>query len=247
MTSLILILSIAFAQNCSDQAEDLGPYSFRRTQYSKALGCVVHVKAKSSAVMPPTRYFNFFKDGQIQVRTQIGSITDTNSTGYRNYFVLPANDTPEIKKLGGLGVRVKDSAGLDWAFNEQGDLKNENGCKVKANPKITWEAEATDKNKEGGFFLSHCPGSVIVDIGFKRTRDAVLEKDRVIAVRDSKGKSCSLKNSDIFTYPNKSEGIFKYKNPKDFHRFLSTKDGCKDLDLSPLNTKSGSSSSGVQR
>ena len=246
MSLIYLILSIALAQNCPDQSEDLGPYSYRRLEYSKALGCVVSVKAKSVGDSKPTRYFNFFKDGQIQVKTQIGPISQTQSTGFRNYFILPANETPAIKNLGGIGVQVKDSAGLKWNFNEQGQAKSENGCKLKINPKVTWENEVTQNNKEGGFFISHCPGSIIVDIGFKRTRDPVLEKDRLVTIRDPQGKSCQVKNSDIFSYPKSYEGVFKYKNSKSFYDFLNTKASCKELDLSPLNPKGSGSNSSSQ-
>lgn len=245
MTIIFLILSIALAQNCPDQAEDFGPYRFRRSQISKALGCMVNVKLRDSTDTKPARFFDFLKEGQIQITTQNGPVSKTDSTGTRSYFILPANETQSIKSLGGLGIQVKDSAGLGWSFNEQGEITSENGCKLKVNPKITWENESTANNKDGGFSINRCPGSIIIDVGFRRTRNPIDEKDRVIAIRDPQGKSCQVKNSEVFSY--KDQGLLKYKRSEDFYAFLSKKPGCQDLDLSPLYAGNSTQKSNPQR
>lgn len=234
-----MILSIATAQNCPNQYFKLNSYSFSQRFTSKLTGCSISASA-SSLSLPNRRNFRFLKGGQLSVVTEIDSVKGgTASTGGRFYFILPAGNEISMESPGSLFVKVQDSAGLTWLFDEKDEVSTEQNCKLKINKKISWESESTESNKEGGFYLKSCPHSVIIDSGFKKGNNAFLNKASHSKIRDSKGNQCIVSNSEIFNYVKEGKETQNIiKSTKDLHAILSKKHDCKNLDLSPMLNQS---------
>ena len=231
MPLLYLILaSISFSAPCPNQKQSLGPYRFLRSEISVNLGCVVNVNITNDE--KPIRAFNFFKDGQILIQSQLSTVRHSADVGTRTYFILPAGEIPDIQTRGQT-VQIKDSAGMSWNFDKTGRVSNFQ-CQLSITPEVSWASESTENGSPGGFQIKKCPGSIVVDVGFKRGGDPTMEKNRKSTIRDQSGHSCEIKNSELFNYPTKWDSKFRYTQPQDFYQFLSRKSGCEELDLSPL-------------
>lgn len=215
---------------------------------SERTGCTISANA-SSMKSASRRSLRYFKGGQISVFTEIDSVKGgTASTGGRFLYILPAGDNMSIKKLGSFGMKVRDSAGLNWIYDENGNVKIEERCHLKVNKKITWENESTSAGREGGFFLKSCPNSVIVDVGFKRGGNAADNRKGLSQIRDSNGNQCSATNEELFNYIKEGREIQAVLKPsQSLYATLSRKAGCQDVNLSPLNTSSKGTKSGAQR
>lgn len=241
MTLIYLILSISFAQSCPVESFRLGTQKFNQMETSAKTGCSINVALNPDA--SSKRSIRYFKNGQFVVFTEVGP----KAAGYRAYYVLPAVAGNVEMKSFGIGAKVKDSAGLDWIYDEKGNISTEQKCKLNIDKKISFETEATQGGKPGGFHLKSCPASVIIDSGFKRGNMSNDDPEASSEVRDASGKSCTVNNKSVYThtldYTDKRTGKKYYaatiKPNKAIYAQLSKE--CPDLDLSPLQSGTGGS------
>lgn len=232
MNLLYLILSISFAQECPRDGFTVGPVSFTQMALPST-GC--NISASTSSLKTSRRSLRFLKSGQVNVFTEVGDSSKT--AGFRSYFILPATSEPmTMKSLGGMGARVHDSSGLDWIFDEQGNVKIEQKCKLTISKTITLQQDSTANGKAGGFDLKSCPNSIIIDSGFKERGNNLENPKALSTIKDSNGNSCSVSNSTLFTYV-KSQGTIRPNQA--IHAALSKVPECAKLDLSPLSSNSG--------
>ncbi len=229
---VLIFLSVnALANNCPEQSERIGLMSVSIRDFGTGLGCVGTIIP--NADIKKRRSLRFFKNGRIMINTLVST---EHAVGARTVFVLPADEKIEMKSLGGLATQLKDTSGLHWNVDPKGNISLEEKCKLKIKSEISSSGDSTENGSQGGFFLQSCPGSIIIDVGFKRNNDPALDPNRKSQIRDSFGNSCEVKNAEIFDYKKEAEQAhLKFKNSKELFHFLNSHSSCKNkLDLSPL-------------
>jgi hypothetical protein len=104
---------------------------------------------------------------------------------------------------------------------------------------LSGRSEPLDPPADGGVELKISKG-LVIDYGWKKGGMPVDLKTGKAVVVDSRGKSCSFKNTDLLNYialPNGklSHTEFKFKTDEEFANFLQSK--CPDLDAESLRER----------
>jgi|GEM_PF-2776917 len=113
---------------------------------------------------------------------------------------------------------------------------------------ISGRSDPLDPPAEGGVDLK-ISKSLVIDYGWKKGGMPVDLKTGKAVVRDSRGKSCSFKNTELLNYialPNGklSHTEFKFKTDEEFASFLRNK--CPDVDAGSLRERP-SAGTGIER
>lgn len=228
---IFLISCPTYSNACSEQSERVGSHSARIINYGSKLGCVGTYIPSSN--LKKRRSLRFFKGGRIMINTLV---ENDHYVGARTLFILPSNENLEMKSFDGIAVQIKDTSGIHWNFDPQGNISTEEKCKLKIKSEISNSGDSTANGNQGGFFLQSCPNSIIIDTGFKKDNDPALDSDRKSQIRDGLGNSCEVKNSEIFNYKKEAgQAHLMFKNSKEFSQFLVGHPNCKNkIDVSSL-------------
>lgn len=241
LIGLILSLFIFKASaeyNCSDEREEFGLY-FLHQYENRDKKCVIRLSYRKDNVS--RRDFQFFGNGLFEVYTNIEKAgVESPIPGSRSYFIVPASEGPKFENLGVM-AKIHDSSGLTWLLDENGNLLNDNGCKIQQSALTSWVNEAREKS---GFHIQSCPGSLVFDLGFKQGKPAnITNPNNKISVRDHFGNSCQVKNSDVLVYKKGEFDKLKYQTNQELKNALLKIQDCKEV-VKNFNPGSASSLKG---
>ncbi len=150
------------------------------------------------------RSYAVFGDGLFMVFNSYGDgDNNPNMTSAREFFFFPRRGAPELAmdpKAGTVTVRMSDGGRADFDPATAQVSGFERGS-VAVSPKI-------DPAVRGGVEIPAYAG-LMLDAGFRVGESPSGRPDAASAFRDASGRSCTVKNSDVFAYAN-GDHAFKF-------------------------------------
>jgi len=187
---------------------ELKPVAIGGTQgYADALGsglCYVSIDPMSTPGLV-YRSYAFFGDGLMMVFNSYGDGEgNPNMTSAREFFFFPRRGAPELtmdEKAGAVSVRMSDGgrADFDPATAQLSGL--ERGA-------VSVAAKVETANR-GGVEIPRYAG-LMLDAGFRIGESPSGRPAAESTFRDAAGKTCAVKNSDLFSYTSSGDHSFKF-------------------------------------
>lgn len=167
----------------------------------------------------PNGFFMTFVDTQDYDR-------NSKATGSRTFYLFPVSSRkPAVKETADGGIEVLTAAGTHVKVGKTGQIETINGGSVKLTPLRHMDQIARER---GGIEITGVNG-VVLDHGWNTGGVAYRYLDRSSVLRDQRGHSCTVKNSEMYS-PNKrdpSDPIKKFATPGEWKSFVTKK--CKNL------------------
>jgi len=173
------------------------------------------------------RSYWFFADGAFQsfVETQDYN-TVSKSMGATVYQLLPVKESkPAIRKKSDGTFEILTASGHLVQLNSMGELISINDNRVK-----TYPLQHIDKMhvRNGGIEISPFNG-IFVNYGWAKGNGAYANAQRDAVIKDKRGRSCTVKNAEIYA-PNpkvKAAPIALMKKPEHWKKFIKKR--CSNL------------------
>jgi hypothetical protein len=150
------------------------------------------------------RSYGIFSDGLFMVFNSYGDgDNNPNLTSAREFFFFPRRGVPELTmdaKSGTVSVRMADGGRADFNPVAAQVSGFERGSAV-VTPKV-------DPANRGGVEIPSYAG-LMLDAGFRIGESPSGRPNAESTFRDAAGKTCTLKNSELFTYAN-GDHAFKF-------------------------------------
>ena len=187
---------------------ELKPVAIGGTQgYADALGsgiCYVSIDPMSTPGLVYRSYV-FFGDGLMMVFNSYGDGEgNPNLTSAREFYFFPRRNAPELtmdQKAGTVSVRMSDGGRAD--FNPAtAQLSGLERGAVTVAPKI-------DPAGRGGVEIPRYAG-LVLDSGFRLGESPSGRPAESSTFRDASGKTCTLKNSELFAALPGGDHAFKF-------------------------------------
>lgn len=210
----------ALADSCPFSSEKYGEGV--STGY-QTLSCRISVKADLLA-SNQYRHVTFSKEGQVQIASNFPGSTNSNSTGFRIYYIFPFKTEQKILSADSSHLSVEQMSGAVFEFDKLGKMSSPN-LKMKVS------AEINSKNKTGVEIESFSKG-LVFDLGYRLGNTPVANLNTDVIVTDKNHHTCSFKNSLINKKISEYDVEFIYKTNKELYNFLLRR--CPNLDISDL-------------
>jgi len=191
--------------------------------------CMLSVGTSDFAA-PRYRSYDFYPEGSLLVFVSTDDDPRlSRSTGSRVYFTAPRKVDVEPAVIGETGetVTVQGPAGQIAVFSKlTAQLISLEGYSVTVAPEILLTNRV-------GVEVKPNSGRLLIDTDFKLggTGYDPNRRDKPSFIRDGQGKSCTVKNLDLFVYVD-GEPDFKFPDDASLAEFLKQK--CPALDRSPV-------------
>jgi hypothetical protein len=191
---------------CTELYKAFGPWRFHRYEtQSEPKDCFM---SALSVEVPGLVYrsFLFTGHGELMIfNSYDGDVDSTASTGARVFYFFPRNQTPDIEDIGNVVFMKAAFAGLSLSIDYKTNaVLGFNGVEASIDPKVTPE-------NQGGVEIKKSP-TLWLDVGFSQGHDPTAEHNRIAVFHDLNGKTCKVKNSEIFTYLADGDNTFKYSD-----------------------------------
>ena len=200
---------------CTELYKPFGVWRFHRYEtFSAPKDCFM---SALSVDVPGLLYRSFlFTSHELMVfNSYDGSVDSNESTGARVFMFFPRNQTPDIEDVGNVVYMKAPSKGISIGFDyKAGTVIGFTGVTATIDPKVNAE-------NKGGVEITSSP-TLWLDIGFSQGHDPTSEPNRTAVFHDIKGKTCNVKNSELFTYVADDDNYFKY-NDAALKTFLKTR------------------------
>lgn len=198
-------------EQCTETYKAFGNWRFHRQPETNPDDCFL---SALSVNVPGLLYRSYlFTNGELMVfNSYDDSVDSTSSTGARVFFFFPRNQTPDIEDVGNV-IYMKSSfagisLGIDYVKDQVVGFK---GITATIDPKV-------NADNKGGVEVLSSP-TLWLDLGFSQGHDPSTETNRTVTFHDINGKTCNVKNSDLFTYYSDGNNSFKYSDA-DLKTFL---------------------------
>lgn len=197
----------AAAANAAPCAE-IKPVAIGGTQgYADSLGsgiCYVSIDPMSTPGLVYRSYV-FFSDGLLMVFSSYGDGEgNPNMTSAREFFFFPRRVAPDLAmdpKAGTVSVRMSDGGRADFDPATAQLSGFERGA-VAVSPKI-------DPALRGGVEIPRYAG-LMLDAGFRLGESPSGRPAAESTFRDAEGRTCTVKNSDLFSYASNGNHALKF-------------------------------------
>lgn len=191
---------------CTELYKAFGPWRFHRYEtQSEPKDCFM---SALSVEVPGLLYrsFLFTGHGELMVfNSYDGNVDSAASTGARVFYFFPRNQIPDIEDVGNIVFMKGAFAGLSLSIDyKTNTVVGFNGIEATIDPKVTPE-------NQGGVEIKKSP-TLWLDIGFSQGHDPTADHNRTAVFHDLNGKTCQVKNSEIFTYLADGDNTFKYSD-----------------------------------
>lgn len=200
---------------CTELYKPFGDWRFHRYETtSLPKDCFM---SALSIYTPGLLYRSFiFTRGSIMVFNSYDDTVDsTSGTGARVFYFFPRNQTPDITDVGDIVYMKSSTAGISLGFNyKTSAVAGFTGVTATIDPKVNPE-------NKGGVEIKTSP-TLWLDLGFSQGHDPSTETTRTSVFHDIKGKTCGVKNSELFTYIADGDNYFKYDDAA-LKTFLKTR------------------------
>jgi hypothetical protein len=149
------------------------------------------------------RDYAFFGDGLFMVFNSYGEGEGPTMTSAREFFFFPRRGAPQLTmdaKAGTVSVRMGDGGRADFnPANAQVSGFERGSATV---------ASKVDRGNNGGVEIPKYAG-LMLDAGFRLGESPSGRPAATSTFRDASGRSCTVKNSDVFAYAN-GDHTFKF-------------------------------------
>ncbi len=150
--------------------------------------------------------FNSYGDGK-----------PSEKTGARVFYFLPRETTPHgISENGDLKIQT---GSVDTVLIIDGTTSKLKSLARKNIAATLIESPEVNATNQGGVEIKDYHG-LLIDTGFALGKDPKTDPNRKSLITDQNGKSCRIKNKDLFNYDNSDEAIFK-RSDLEFKKYLS--------------------------
>lgn len=251
MRIFILILTLffsnfVFAENCTteEQADYMccefnkiknHSQSTRLATFDKSV-CTLSVYGDNPN--QSYRRFGFGSDGQVSVFMQPGGNSQKLNSSM-SFLLFPFGELPTADYKEDGKIKIKSGSGQNWSFNSQTALPTAlSGCDLQVSPKFSLQ--------DSGVKIKSCKNHLVIETPAEVGGEYIAYPDKSLTIRDPKGKSCQVKNSDLYNHIKKPNSQYKdklgryydvklkYKTNKELADNL--KKLCPSLDVSVLST-----------
>ncbi len=192
--------------SCPDYVERRGSIQLQSLPSPDGLGCFVSVHNRKAENLTYRDYL-FTEDGEFMVFVSLGPGDESKTTGAREFFFFPRRQkfpsyafNDETHRL-----EVTSATGDVFYFDyEDAELTHMTNGRVQKSTEIV----ATNR---GGIEIQDYQG-LKLDSGFRLGGAPTVVRAGKASFTDSKGKSCNLKNQDLFKYTSDGDAIFKFSD-----------------------------------
>jgi hypothetical protein len=188
---------------CTELYKAFGDWRFHRQPITNPDDCFL---SALSVNVPGLLYRSYlFTMGELMVFNSFDANDSSAGTGARVYFFFPRNQTPDIEDVGDVVYMKSSFKGVNLGIDyKKGVVTGFTGITAKIDPKITPE-------NNGGVEVLSSP-TLWLDLGFAQGHDPSTEPARIAVFHDVNGKTCAVKNSELFDYYNDGDDSFKYSD-----------------------------------
>ncbi len=167
---------------------------------------------------PPELIFRSYlitDSGSMMVFNSYGKEDTPGMTGARVFHFFPRTVEPDVVDTGTyLLVKTPNPSVVLKMERQHGRLLG----LVRG---VLKEAKEINRENNGGLEFKKIASGIMLDSGFNLDSDPTSDKDRTSIFRDRDGKSCTVKNHEVFIYPDDSDNLtFKFTTDKGLSAFL---------------------------
>ncbi|MNK08048.1 hypothetical protein D3C87_259720 [compost metagenome] len=219
--SLLTTLTMAHAAdvadpaNCTYLVERQDGTQFQRMWSESTQACFISVHPLDSYYDMVYRDHLFTSDGLLMVFNSFGPGEDSSSTGAREFFMFPrpqkeiTHQWDTENKL----LTITHVTGDKFVFDAR---KARLVSMTRADVSV---ASSVDPKNRGGIEITNFQG-LMMDGGWSVGSSPTGNKRGVSQFKDSAGKTCNVKNSDLFRYTSGGDAILRYKDDASLQKFL---------------------------
>lgn len=198
--------------NCGMVREThMGVY-LQRTWFEETGVCMLSISPADAYQNLVYRDYSLSSDGMFMVFNLYGGDSDF---GVREFFMFPRTENLSYQwKDDSHELLVKHVTGAVFTFDSKtAQLKSVSNATVKV-------ADQVSRNNRGGVEISGY-NNVLVDTGFTMNQDPTQNRDANSVVKNV-GKSCQVKNRNLFQYRADGDIVLRFKQDKDFFTYLKS-------------------------
>lgn len=227
LVALLTTLSLSQAAEppeCTDIVERSEGTQVQRIWTESSQSCSLSIHPMEAYYDMIYRDYSFSSDGLFQVFNSFGMGDDSSDTGAREFFMFPRPNKFVSHRWDYDNKRliVTNITGDEFVFDtRKARLMSISRGVVKV-------ANNVERTNKGGVEFENYPG-VILDGGWAFGSSPTGRRNGSSIFTDSKGKKCTVKNSDIFKYTSSGDVIFKYASDSSLKNFLTAR--CPALSL----------------
>lgn len=210
LLGLLMVVPFANAQSsvdCPDIVERYEGTQIQQQWSENSQSCFFSVSPRDAYVDLIYRDHLFTTQGLFLVFNSYGTGPDSETTGAREFFLFPR----PLKKFdfywnrNSQELEVTHVTGNKFIFDaRKGRLKSVTNATVSV-------ADDVNKNNRGGIEITNFKG-LVLDGGFKMGGSPSSVSSGSSVIKDVQGKSCSVKNYEVFKYTSDGEVFVKYSD-----------------------------------
>lgn len=207
-----LLMFAAFAGTCDDHIEGRANIQVQRLQLSSGQ-CFLSIHPMDAMSLIYRDYL-FTSDGMMMVFNSFGEGSDNDTTGAREFYFFPRRKAVSEYVFNDKKneLIVSHTDGFEYVFDY-------NSAQIKS---ITWAKVKLAKDilpeNRGGVEVTNYKG-LMLDTGFRRGASPSDNPVKPSTFTDENGKTCSVKNSELFDYSNNNT-VFKFNTDKALAAFI---------------------------
>ncbi|WII73064.1 hypothetical protein QJS83_04150 [Bdellovibrio sp. 22V] len=226
LIGILMMMGLAHAegpQTCPDIYERREGTKIQQIWSDASYSCFFTVTPQDAYVDLEYRDHLFASNGLFMVFNSFGPGDESKTTGAREFFMFPRpNDRYSYKWNDEANeLEVVHVTGDTFVF----DIKKARLKSVtRANVTV---ADYVVPSNRGGIEISNYQG-ILLDSGFTLGRSPTSNANAYSTFKDFNGKTCRMKNSELFKYTSDGEIIFKYSD-KSLKALLNSR--CPQLSL----------------
>lgn len=220
LSLLLFGASQAFASpGCPDIHEVMDNTMFQSIPGVK--GCMMTLSPRNPNDMT-YRSFLFQDGGLFMIFNSLGNGPESTSSGAREFFLFPRNQEMSYRyNAATKRVNIHTPSGKVFVFNtEKTILVSISGTQFTTDYDV-------NANNKGGIEITK-NNSFYLDAGFELGQSPTQNPKRKITFKDAQNNSCIVTNSEVFSYNDSLDVIFKYTDAQ-LKRFLARR--CPKLKL----------------
>jgi hypothetical protein len=207
---LILCATPSLWADCAEYLDTADEVQYSRQNFSSDCFLSLHPMTSQDLVY---RDYLLTDSGEIMVFNSYGYGPENETTAARVYYVFPRTQLPHAEP-GQTEVLIQTATpGVMFTLDRKTfRLKNATaGGQIVEDPKVY-------PGNKGGVQILSLP-TVWLDAGFAVGHDPTSESGSASIFHDANGKTCQVRNSEIFDYPN-GDVDFKFLKDADLAKFL---------------------------
>jgi hypothetical protein len=164
--------------------------------------CFMSVLPVGSGIL--YRSYLFTRGSLMVFNSYDDSVPSSSGSGARLFYFFPRNQTPNIEVAGDLAQVKSSFNGIGFEINSKDNTSGFTGITAKVD-------SAVNATNAGGVEILSSP-TLWLDIGFSEGHDPSVERNRTAVFHDVNGKTCKVKNSEIFDYYSDGDDAIKYSD-----------------------------------